>query len=278
MLLNPEFPESLARMLLADKVDTTKVIPLMNRRELDPTLLRAVICISLRFHQISYFNINLNLGYQSSIERIRGEVVTRLKANRYLNSQDIVYQHNGSTIVLIKSFIPVPGQSRIYLSLDKICQSLGKTLEEFSAFSFGIAYGNLSYGVTELKKSLNEAMEIINIGERTRPRENLYVLENILFDRIYHDLSPQIVKKMIEPAVEKLSKKDGSLQRDLIACAEAFVDNCMSISQTAQNHAIHRNTLSARLEKIKALTGLDPANNFRDAFIIKMLASYVRWN
>ena len=170
---NRETPEdpiaSIAGMLLQDKPDAEKLLPLMNRQELDPTLMRTVICISMKFHQTSYFNINLSLGYQSSIERIRMEVVKRLKENRYLNSQDMVYIYNGNTIAIIKSFIPSTDHTRVYPALDRICQDLEKTLEEFSAFSFGIAYGNLSYGINDLKKSLNEAIEIISIGQRTRP-------------------------------------------------------------------------------------------------------------
>jgi carbohydrate diacid regulator len=269
---------SLAQILLSDKPAMEILLPLMNKQEMDPGLLRTVICVSLKFHQTSYFNINLNLGYQSGIERIRTEAIKRLKANRYLNSQDIVYLYNGSTIVIIKSFIPIADHARIYLSLDRICQDLGKTLEEFSAFSFGIAYGNLSYGVNELRKSLNEATEIINIGQRTEPNERLYILEYILFDNVCHYLYPQIVSKMIEPAISKLYKKDGSLPGELISCAEAFVDNCMSISLTAKNHRTHRNTISTRLEKFKILTGLDPVNSFKDAFIVKMLATYVKQN
>jgi len=276
---SPEDPVvSLAQLLLSDKPAMEKLLSMMNKQELDPALLRTVICISLKFHQTSYFNINLNLGYQSGIERIRTEVIKRLKANRFLNSQDIVYLYNGNTIVIIKSFIPTSDHARIYLSLDRICQDMEKTLEEFSAFSFGIAYGNISYGVSELKKNLNEAMEIINIGQRTRPSDHLYILEYILFDNVCHYLYPQIIRKMIEPAIAKLGKKDGSLPGELISCAESFVDNCMSLAKTAKNHRTHRNTISARFEKLKMLTGLDPANSFRDAFVIKMLSTYVRQN
>ncbi|MCL1992900.1 MAG: helix-turn-helix domain-containing protein [Spirochaetes bacterium] len=267
---------SIARLLLQDKPDTGKLLSMMNSQELDPSLLRTVICISLKFHQTSYFNINLNLGYQSSIERLRAEAVTRLKTGRYLNSQDMVYLYNENTIAIIKSFIPASDHTRVYPALDNICQDLEKTLNEFSAFSFGIAYGNLSYGIAELNKSLNEALGIISIGQRARPNERRFVLEHILFDNVCHYLYPQIISKIIEPAIAKLAKKDGSIPEELISCAEDFVDNCMSFSKTSNNHLIHRNTISTRLEKIKSLTGLDPANNFRDAFIVKMLATYIR--
>jgi carbohydrate diacid regulator len=273
---DPRVP--IAQMLLSDKPDEEKLIPMMNRQELDPSLLRTVICVSLTFHQTSYFNINLSLGYQSGIERIRAEAVKRLKANRYFNSQDLICLYSNNVIAVIKSFFPVEDNSRIYLSLDKICRDLADSLEEFSAFSFGIAYGNLSYGVKGLKKSLNEAMDIITIGRRTRPEERIFILEYILFDNVCHYLYPQIINKLIEPAIANLKKKDGSIPAELIACVEAFVDNCMNFAQTSNKTGSHRNTISSRLEKLKLLTGLDPANSFRDAFVVKMLATYIRQN
>jgi carbohydrate diacid regulator len=274
---NPDDPlASIAQMLLLDKPDNQALLAFMNKQELDASLLRTVICISLAFHQTSYFNINLSLGYQSGIERIRTEVVKRLKANRYFNSQDLVYLYNGNTITIIKSFIQPADHSRVYPALDRICHDLEKTLEEFSAFSFSNAYGNLSYGINELKKSFDEAMDIINIGQRTRPNEHFYILENIIFDNVCHYLYPQIISKIIEPAIAKLTKKDGSLPLELVFCAEAFVDNCMNLSATSKNHLTHRNTISTRLEKLKNYTGLDPANSFKDAFLVKMLAIYIR--
>jgi carbohydrate diacid regulator len=58
------------------------------------------------------------------------------------------------------------------------------------------------------------------------------------------------------------------LPSELIDCCEAFVDNCMNLTATAEKTMIHRNTISARLKKLKSLTGLDPTSNFRDAFLV----------
>ena len=268
---------SIARMLLEDTPDTETLLSLMNNYEIDPTLLRTVICISLKFDNPGLLNnIHLNLGYQSSNEKLRSELISRLKENKYFNSQDILCYYNEDTIAIIKSFIPSSEPAKVFPALDIICHDLEKTLEEFHVFSYCIAYGNMYSGIINLKKSLDEALEIIRIGQRGKPNERFIVLDQILFDKVCRHLDPQIISKMIQPLIKKLNRKDGTLPDELIDCVEAFVDNCMSFSETAKNHLVHRNTISTRLEKLKHLTGLDPLTSFKDAFLIKMLATYIR--
>ena len=46
----------------------------------------------------------------------------------------------------------------------------------------------------------------------------------------------------------------------------------MNLSLASERTHVHRNTISVRLEKLKNLTGLDPANDIKDALLVKMLA------
>lgn len=268
----------IAKLLLSRKVDVEKVSIMMAKQEMDVNLLRTVICIKLDYHQTSYFNINLNLGYQSSTIKIQNEVVQRIVTNKYFNSQDIVHALDRETLVVIKTFIPSKDHSRIYLSLDKICKEIEKTLTSFTAFSFSMAYGNLYYGITELYHSYREATDMIGIGQNTKEEDHLYILENILFDNVCYFIHPQITNKILLPTLNKLMRKDGSIMTELIDCAEVFVNNCMNYSITSEIAHLHRNTISSRLDKLETLTGLTPANNFQDAFIVKMLAVYIRQN
>jgi len=275
-LSNSDERGQLAWLILSGQADNGKLISMMNQQEIDPLLLRSVICINLQFHQTSYFNINLRLGYQSSIEFARSEAAKRLSANRYLNTQDLVFIYDRNTLVVIKSFIPVQDYSRVYLALDKICQDFIEELGSFSAFSFNMAYGNLYTDISDVKKSFDEAREVIHIGRKAGRTENLYILENILFDNVYHHLHVQILQKLLDPNLKKLEKKDGTLRTELLDCAEHFIDNCMNISAASEKSQLHRNTIRMRLEKLYELTGLDPAKNFHDAFTIKMLAVRLR--
>lgn len=276
---SPEYKiAQITAQILTEHVDKEKLYSLMHSQELDPQLLRTVICIRLNYYQTSYFNINLNLGYQSSIEQLRETVSRRIRTNRYLNAQDIVYTADRNTILILKSFIPSNDISRIYLALDVICHDLADTLSKFSGFSFGIAYGNLYEDITQLHKSWKEAIETLEIGQETDDTVQFYSLETLLFDNVCLHLQPQIINKYLLPALKKLTRKDGSLPKELIDSCEAFVDNCMNLSATAAKTLTHRNTISARLNKLKNITNLDPASSFRDAFLVKMLALYVRHN
>ena len=268
--------ETIARMLLDNSPNEDKLHSLMNKQDIEPNLLRTVICISLEFYNSTVPGTNWSLGYLSNIEQLRTDVFEKLKANRFLNSQDIVYLYDKNTIAVIKTFIPISNPVRIYPALDNICLDFEKMLENYTAFSFNIAYGNLYMGTMELRKSLDEAIEIVALGKKKKPDKHCLNLENILFEKVYDHLCPQIVNKIIDSTIAKLTRKDGTVLEDLISSIEAFVDNCMSFSETSKNHYVHRNTIIARLEKLKTLTGLDPANSFQDAFLVKMLAAYIK--
>lgn len=268
--------DEIARILLSDGFDSNKMKSLMNQLELDPTLLRTVICIRLQYHQTNYFNINLNLGYKSSIEETHADVQKSLQNNRYLNAQDIVYQRDRNTIIILKSFIPIEDQTRVYLSLDKICDSLSDDLANYLSLDFHIAYGNLYTDLQETRRSFQEAQNTISIALIAGIHSKTYALEDVLFERVYQTLPSQLTDKLLHPMIAKLRHRDGSLYREVVDCAEVFVENCMSIALTAEKSGLHRNTVSMRLARLQSLTGLDPANSLQDAFVTKMLAVYLR--
>ncbi len=265
----------IARALLDNSMSEPKIVTALNKLEMDPLLLRSVIYINLAHHRPNYFNINLNLGYQSSIERINEDIVKRIRACRFFNTQDMILAYDRNTILIIKSFIQNSDISRAYLSLDKICEEVESLLSAFTCFSFHIAYGNIYANLKDVTKSFSEAAETIRIGKKTRPDDQVYILDNLLFDHVCHFIDPQIVNKIILPALEALKNGETALPVEIIGTANAFVDNCMSFSRTAAATFQHRNTIGNRLDKLRQKTGLDPAKSFHDAFIVKMIWTYL---
>ena len=262
--------------LLSPLPDKQSVMAQMNQMELDSALLRTVIYIKLIYHQNKYFNINLNLGYQSSIERIKYDALSLVEQCPYLNGQDICFVHDIDSIVIIKSFIPTQDIHRVYLALDVICKNMADTLKSLQSLSFHIAYGNVYSSIAKVSSSYEEALDIIALGLKSGSEDSFYTINSFLFDSICQSLHPQIINKMMKPLLDKLRKKDGSLHMDIVNCAEVFVDCCMNFSLAAQTGSVHRNTISARLEKLRELTDLDPISKFNDALLIKLLAVYIR--
>lgn len=271
----PDELDEISALLLSRKSDKSKLLSMMYRHELDPNLMRAVIDIQLDFFKNAFFNINLNLGYESSIEKLRLELARNLKKSRYLNSQDLLYIPDRNTILVIKSFIHHQDISRLYLAIEEVCKDFVTVLNRFSGLSFSIAYGNFYDRIDDIHMSWKEATEMLEIGKISGVKE-FYSLDSLLLDSISLHLLPQIENKYIMPAVEKLTLHGNRLSMDLIRNAEAFVDNCLSITSASQQTGVHRNTINSRLKQFTALTGLNPSANFRDAFLSKMLALYVK--
>ena len=62
---------------------------------------------------------------------------------------------------------------------------------------------------------------------------------------------------------------------EMIATAEAFLENNLNLSETSRNLFMHRNTLSYRLDKIERETGLN-IRNFSDAVTFRVISILYR--
>lgn len=268
--------EKIASMILSDSVDSEKASSLMYRHELSPNLLRSVIFIHLIFHKNSYFNINLSLGYEASIEEQRQDILKQVKGNRYLNSQDLIYAPDRSTLLIIKSFLPTDEKSKVYQAMEEVCKDLSKVLKSNSGFSFSIAYGDFYSKIGDIHKSLKESSELIDLGESSGKTSFFSPYSQFLEFTTQH-ISQMTINHIILPVLNKLNFK-ADFSKFLLDTAEAFVDNCMSLSATAQQLSIHRNTVNSRIHRFEDLTGLFPSINFKDAVIIKMTALYYKQN
>ena len=267
---------SLALRIINGDTDREGLYSDMYKLDMDPELLRCVIYIKLSYRQNNYFNINLNLGYSSWIEQFKSRFIEKLGANMYFNSQDIVFMYDYDTALIIKSFIPGPDLSRIYQSLDKICESVADDCSDFKSAGFKIACGSIYASLADVPKSFKEAEDLIKIGISSKKDSNIFMPENMLFESLCYYMNSQIKNRIILSTISRLTKRDGQIASEIIDCAEAYVDSCMNVTETSKRTGLHRNTINSRLDKLRQMTGLDPSKSFRDAFIIKESAVYIR--
>lgn len=267
--------EILASQLLTEPMDVEKLTSMMYQQEFDPHLPRSVIYIHLKFHQNSYFNINLSLGYESSIEQLRTSIIREVRANKYLNSQDLTYAPNRNTILIIKSFLLTNDISRVYTAMEQICFELSKSLNQFHAVSYSIAYGDFTTKIENLPRSLSEASEIIDLGTMSG-RTGFFRLDSLYLNYMVAHITPLVLNQLILPTLEKLSIDHCEANQQLLDTAEVFVDSSMNLTTAAKQLCIHRNTVNARLAKFESITGLYPSHSFKDAFLIKIAAIYLR--
>ncbi len=275
---NEDWAPALMEALLDGQKGKEEILALARQAELDESRLRATVCVELDFEINRYFNINLNLGYVSLRENLRTELLEKLRRNQYLNAQDFFAYYGDNHLVLSKSFFPETDSARIYLALDKICQSIQADLMAFPLMDAHIAYGNLYAGLEQVGQSYAEATEILSLGKIQHPEVHFYTIHNILIDNICHFLHPQIISKILLPTLAKLNREGGKDLESLLRCGEVFVDCCMDCTAAAARLYMHRNTLRTKLSKLEELTGLNFTQDFSNSLILKLLAVYARQN
>ena len=124
--------------------------------------------------------------------------------------------------------------------------------------------GRYYTGIRGLMRSYREARGALRLGRDIYGPNRVYTLDRMLLaafvglneGRTKCDLARQLLRPLdAEPELR------GTL-------AAYFAESCVP-STTAQRLAIHRNTLSYRLDKINTLTGLDP-RNFEEAVQLRL--------
>lgn len=131
-----------------------------------------------------------------------------------------------------------------------------------TAMSIGI--GRYHPGIQGLARSYQDARVALSLGQRFHGHNQVHCLDEL---GITAFVGVPDERTKVELAAHLLSPLSHSPEL-LETLKVFFAQNCLP-SATANQLAIHRNTLSHRLEKITALTGLDP-RQFDDAIQIRL--------
>lgn len=130
-----------------------------------------------------------------------------------------------------------------------------------------IGVGNIHRGVLSIKKSLDEAMEAIRLGNMFSIPGNIYVLNDMLIERLVSQIPPskaeELAQGMVPDGLEDI------FDDEMLKTVEVFYKNNLNISDSSRILYIHRNTLLYRLDKIQKATGLD-IRKFEDAVVLKI--------
>jgi carbohydrate diacid regulator len=143
-------------------------------------------------------------------------------------------------------------------------RALQSWLEQQTGSPVRIGIGRHHAGLAGLARSYQDAQAALSLGRRLGLPGNIYCLDD-LGAAAFVGISDQRTK--LELAVRLLSPLDP--EPDLLTTLQVFFDQNCCPSKTARLLAIHRNTLSYRLEKVMSLTGLDP-RRFDDAIQMRL--------
>jgi carbohydrate diacid regulator len=137
-------------------------------------------------------------------------------------------------------------------------------LEQRTGTMIAIGIGRHHAGLAGLARSSQDAKAALSLGRKLGLPGNVYCLDD-LGAAAFVGIPDQRTK--LELAIRLLGPLDQ--EPDLLATLTTFFDRDCCPSDTARALAIHRNTLSYRLDKVTSLTGLDP-RHFDDAIQIRL--------
>lgn len=144
-------------------------------------------------------------------------------------------------------------------ALKRAANGLLTRLRHDTKASISIGIGRYHPGLKGLALSYQDARASLTLGERLRGHNRVHCLDELGIAG-FVGLSDE--KTKIELALHLLSPLDH--EPELLQTLSTFFELNCSPSSTATALAIHRNTLTYRLDKISSLTGLDP-RRFDDA-------------
>jgi len=149
-------------------------------------------------------------------------------------------------------------------ALKRASAALLQRLRRETGAPFSIGVGRYHPGIRALAASYQDAHAALTLGRHFRGPNQAHCLDG-LGVAAFVGVADERTK--LDLAMHLLSPLDHEVE--LIDTLTAFFTEDCSPSATANRLTIHRNTLSYRLDKISALTGLDP-RHFDDAVQIRL--------
>jgi carbohydrate diacid regulator len=159
--------------------------------------------------------------------------------------------------VLAASWANLPAQKRAG-------QELLTWLEQRTGTDVAIGIGRHHAGLAGLARSAQDARAALSLGRQLGLPGRIFCLDD-LGAAAFVGIDDERTK--LELAVRLLGPLDP--EPDLLSTLRTFFDQNCCPSTTASALAIHRNTLSYRLDKVTSLTGLDP-RRFDDAIQMRL--------
>ena len=206
-------------------------------------------------------------GYGASelvLERSTEAILKHIEQELLVQAQDIAVIWDERLIVL-KSFSATWQPE----TLSEWGNALLNSLHALSPEIACCGVGSVSTSVCDYAASHRQSCYCLNYCQANSPLRTIYD-RNLLFGYSLIDSASASVSKVMMPLDQKfrhfLAKKNEGRKT-----LEALLASNLNLSGAANRLHLHRNTLMFRLSQFQAMTGLDPAHNFEDAVLCRIL-------
>ena len=152
----------------------------------------------------------------------------------------------------------VMNAGRAEMSFREVRAGLAEFLRE-NMYKAGISGEAPSFD--RLRGAYRQAAAAVQLGSLRNPMHWYYLFEDYLSDYLLHKAGEDIPAEMLMlPAVGVLRRHDAARGTHFVETLRALCSENFSVTHAARRLYIHRTTFQDRMDRIRALTGLDPEN------------------
>lgn len=160
--------------------------------------------------------------------------------------------HNENHIVIFLLYSrQTPNVEAISLTNQTISQLSDSMKDYHSFFRLGISRCHTSYA--SIARAYEESLQTLHLQTSSGPPALISSYTRQFAYHLLTQVTSYEVKKIYEDTVGILISYDEENKSELFATLKAYLENSLSLTDTAQKLFIHRNTLTSRLSAIKKL-------------------------
>lgn len=186
---------------------------------------------------------------------------------------DYVTEVDENNIIIIKAL----SDKDTVEDIRKTAQSIVDMVNTEAMINVRVGIGTVASELKDVSKSYKEAMMAVDVGKIFYEERSVNAYSSLGIGRLIYQLPPNLCQLFLEEVFK--NNDPSTFDEEIVSTVYKFFENNLNVSETSRQLFIHRNTLVYRVEKLKALTGLD-VREFDDAltFIIAMMVyNYLRY-
>ncbi|MCQ2499587.1 MAG: helix-turn-helix domain-containing protein [Lachnospiraceae bacterium] len=161
--------------------------------------------------------------------------------------------------------------------LEMLANTIVDTISAEIMVNVRVGYGMIVDELKDVSKSYKEALMAIDVGRIFYAGRKVNSYSSLGIGRLIYQLPAGLCQMFIEEIFK--DNDPAGFDEEIVSTIYKFFENNLNVSETSRQMFIHRNTLVYRVEKLKAITGLD-VRVFDDAltFMIAMMVyNYLKY-
>lgn len=194
-----------------------------------------------------------------------GETLDFLE-NYSINGLDTAISVSDNLCFYVK-FVTSESESE-YQSPYDYAELFERSLFEETGIKVKVGVGGTVRSLSEAVSSYGQAEIALKLGDDFGLKSAVHSYKEFVLYKILEELPPLKLASYYNTLSDGEAKSVFT-DPEMIATAEAFLENNLNVSETARKLYMHRNTLTYRLDKIERATGLN-IRNFSDAVTFRL--------